>query len=126
MEAGMLHANHTALLSLGDTTTLLAGTNVQARFSHCVFSILAMLDEEIVNDAAAITLVGTTGQTPTPSLLHCTLETSPDATYALDLDGGAVSGQVQMVHTISTKPIHPGITKIPPASQDAYGNIVLD
>ncbi len=116
--------NNSVIVSVTNTMAELSGTNCMARFNHCALSSIAELFGA-QNRSAAITLRGATGETPVPRIVSCSLEPSPQAAYAIDLMGGAITGNVMMVNSVLTTNINPKIGKIAPASQDTYGNQVV-
>jgi len=123
-DSGKLLVNHSWLVSGNGPMVKLAGTNCNARFSHCLLTSAADL-MGFSSTNAAVTLYGTTGQTPVPTFLMCTFEPSASAPYAIDLQGGATTGGVFMANSVLTAPLHPNIGKMFMPPQDTYGNVIL-
>ena len=123
-DSGKLLVNHSWLVSGNGPMAKLVGTNCNARFSHCILTSAADL-MGFSSTHAAVTLFGTTGQTTVPTFLTCTFEPSASAPYAIDLQGGATTGQVFMANSVLTAPLHPNIGKMYMPPQDDYGNVIL-
>ena len=122
VQGGPIVAGNSRFASTGTNSAVrLSTTNTIACFNHCTIGWLDVGDGP-ASSSPAIELHGPTGNTPVPRIIDSCIEAPLHATYAIDLGGGATTGNVVMVNSVLTTNINPNIGKVAPISQDAYGN----
>ena len=119
---GQLLCSDTWFLTGTNAGAVVRGTNIVASFDRCNFYSYGHFNGA-TNRNACLVLYGAT-DVATPRITGCMFEPDTRAPYAIDLQGGATTGNVIMANSCMTTNMSPNIGLLPPVALP-YGNYIL-